>query len=219
MIRIVNVFTGMGNLIDHVGNVFRSTIGDCEITNIADDGILGVIIREETVTEDVARRVECLLQAAQIAKPDLIICTCSSVGEVADDVAKHSTIPIIRIDEPMARQALEISDRIAVMATLKSTIEPTCRLIERLAVEMGKSVTIERALLPEVMTAMRAGKQDEALEIVKKTSISLQERNGVLLMAQASLGMMKDSLQPQVKFQVLASPPICAEYIKKNYVI
>lgn len=218
MIRIVNIFTGMGPLVDHIGNVFRNTIGECEITNIADDGILGIIIKQEKVTDEVARRVECLLEAAQIAKPDLIVCTCSSVGEVAEAVAKQSSIPILRIDEPMAKKALETSDKIAVMATLKSTMEPTCSLLERVAVEMGKKITVERVLMPEVMTAMRSGKMDEAIEIVRTKSLILQEQYGVIMMAQASLGMMKESIQPQLTIPILASPEIFAEYVQKNYI-
>lgn len=217
MIKIVNIFTGLGGLIDYIGNTFRSTFGECEITNIVDDGILNLIIQKDDITEDIAQRVDFLLKAAQMADPDLIICTCSSVGEVAEDAAKHSTVPIMRIDEPMVRQALTISDRIAVMGTLKTTMNPTCRLVERLALEMGKSVVIEQVLMPEVTPALRAGKLDEALNLVKASAQEIQKNNGVLLMAQASLGMLRESLQPLVSIPVLASTPLCANYIRDNY--
>ena len=53
---------------------------------------------------------------------------CSSVGEVADsaqDVAKYIGVPIVRVDEEMCREAVRKGQRIGVMATLPTTLEPT----------------------------------------------------------------------------------------------
>jgi hypothetical protein len=213
----VNVFTGMGGLIDHIGIVFKQTIADVEISNIADDGILSTIIREETVSPSTAKRTECLLQAAELAKPDLIVCTCSSVGEAADAYAKKSGVPVLRIDYPLVLKALETGDRIAVMATLRSTLTPTSRLLERVAKEQGKNIRVEAVLVDGAMAALRAGDLKAASELVLAAAKDLQKRNGALLMAQASFDLMRAAIQPELAVPMLVSPPICAEYIRDHF--
>jgi len=214
--RIVNIFTGMGSLVDHISSQFRTVIGNAEISNIADDGILGAIIRDETVTDTTAKRVECLFRAAQLAKPDLIVCTCSSIGDVADSLAATSEIPILRIDYPMVCQALETSDRIAVLATLRSTLLPTTRLLERVAKDTGRDIHVEPILIDGAMAAMRAGDMERATALVLDAALDAQKRNGVLMMAQASFDLMRSSIQPKLKVPMLVSPPICAEYIRDH---
>ncbi|MEN6562262.1 MAG: aspartate/glutamate racemase family protein [Christensenella sp.] len=212
----MNVFTGMGGLVDHIGNQFRNTLDKVEISNIADDGILGAIIRDETVTETTAKRAECLFRAAQLAKPDLIVCTCSSIGDVADACAATSEIPILRIDYPLVSKALETSDRIAVLATLRSTLLPTTSLLERVARENGRKIQVESILINGAMDAMRAGKMDQAVALVLDVALDAQKRNGVLMMAQASFDLMRGSIQPKLSVPMLVSPPLCAEYIREH---
>ena len=214
--KIVYLFTGMGGLVDHINNQFRSTVENAEISSIADDGILGAIIRDETVTETTAKRVECLFRAAQLAEPDLIVCTCSSIGDVADSYAATSKIPILRIDYPMVCQALETSDQIAVLATLRSTLLPTTRLLERVAKDTGRKVHMEPILIDGAMAAMRAGNMEQAIALVLEAALDAQKRNGVLMMAQASFDLMRSSIQPKLKVPMLVSPPICAEYIRDH---
>ena len=213
--KIVNIFTGIGGLVDHVSTQFRSTIGEVEISNIVDDGILSAIIRDETVTETTAKRVECLFRAAQLAKPDLIVCTCSSIGDVADACATTSEIPILRIDYPMVCKALETSNRIAVLATLRSTLLPTTRLLERVARETEREIVIEPILIEGAMAAMRAGDMGKAVVLVLEAALDAQKRSGVLMMAQASFDLMRGSIQPKLDIPMLVSPPLCAEYIRK----
>ena len=215
--KIVNIFTGMGGLVDHISNQFRTVIGNVEISNIADDGILGAIIRDETVTETTARRVECLFRAAQLAKPDLIVCTCSSIGDVADSLAATSEIPILRIDYPMVYQALQTGSRIAVLATLRSTLLPTTRLLERVARDTGREIRVEPILIDGAMAAMRAGDMARATALVLDAALDAQNRNDVLMMAQASFDLMRGSIQPKLDVPMLVSPPICAEYIRNRF--
>ena len=61
-------------------------------------------------------------RAAQDSGTDLIFNQCSSVGEAADISSTMVKTPVIKVDEKMARVACETGNRIAVAATLKTTL-------------------------------------------------------------------------------------------------
>jgi hypothetical protein len=71
------------------------------------------------------------------AGADLIVCTCSTIG--ADAEAAPPGVPVLRLDRPMAEAAVAAGDRIAVVATVESTMEPTMALIRATA---GRPVTL-----------------------------------------------------------------------------
>ena len=63
--------------------------------------------------------------------------TCSSVGDVADYGNLYARIPVFRIDQPMAAEAVRNYDRIGVISTLPTTLDPTCRLLQNEAKKAG----------------------------------------------------------------------------------
>ncbi|MEU4621824.1 aspartate/glutamate racemase family protein [Actinoplanes sp. NPDC023801] len=85
---------------------------------------------------DLAKRLEELVAAGA----DLIVCTCSTIG--ADAEAMSGDVPVLRLDRPMAEAAVAAGDRIAVVATVESTLEPTLDLLRQTA---GRPVTLIRS--------------------------------------------------------------------------
>jgi hypothetical protein len=65
------------------------------------------------------------------AGADLIVCTCSTIG--ADAEAMSGEVPVLRLDRPMAEAAVTAGDRIAVVATVESTMDPTLDLLRESA--------------------------------------------------------------------------------------
>lgn len=63
----------------------------------------------------------------------MILNQCSSVGEVVDVAGQTIGIPYVRVDMPMAQKAVELGERITVVATVRSTLGPSVRLVKRAA--------------------------------------------------------------------------------------
>lgn len=92
-------------------------------------------------TAPAARLIGMYMKAAEEGV-DAMLNLCSSVGEVADsaqDVAKYIGVPIVRVDEEMCREAVRKGQRIGVMATLPTTLEPTKGTILRMARECNST--------------------------------------------------------------------------------
>lgn len=79
-----------------------------------------------------------MLKMAVEIQPDAILVACSTIGELVYTAAETTNIPVKRIDEKMCINAVEAGVTIGVAATLASTLNPTCSLIQSLAEEKGK---------------------------------------------------------------------------------
>jgi hypothetical protein len=78
----------------------------------------------------------------------VVVCTCSTLGGCAEDAGSALGAPILRIDRPMAEQAVAAGSPLLVVAALESTLAPTCALLHDTAQRRGLSPQI-RALVCE----------------------------------------------------------------------
>ena len=120
----------------------KEIIPDVAIVNIVDDSLLPEVRENDGVTQNVIRRICAYAVEAQQMGCDAILNQCSSVGEAADVAQELINIPYIKVDSPMAEKAAAIGGRIAVMATVPTTLGPSCRLVERAAKKLGTQAEV-----------------------------------------------------------------------------
>lgn len=121
--------------------VIKQLGSDVELLSLEDASILAEVREAGYVTTAPAARLIGMYMKAAEAGVDAMLNLCSSVGEVADcaqDAARYLGVPIVRVDEEMCREAVRKGQKIAVMATLPTTLEPTKNTINRVAREMGR---------------------------------------------------------------------------------
>ena len=119
-----------------------------DIVNVLDDSLLNDIKCSGRMSASV---IERFIQYACIAKnngSDALLLACSSLGKAADIARELLDIPLYKIDEPMADQAVESGNNILVLGTVKSTLEPTSDLIRSKRKSQEQSVTC--ILIPDV---------------------------------------------------------------------
>ncbi|MHC5705301.1 hypothetical protein OTC26_028190 [Streptomyces tirandamycinicus] len=76
----------------------------------------------------VADAVRAALAGAVAGGAAAVLCTCSTIGAVAERCAADVGVPVLRVDRPMAAAAAA-HRRIVVVATVASTVAPTVALI------------------------------------------------------------------------------------------
>ena len=133
-------------LIELVEQEVKKQLGDdVELYSLQDPSILADVRAAGYVTTAPAARLIGMYMKAAEEGVDAMLNLCSSVGEVADsaqDVAKYIGVPIVRVDEEMCREAVRKGQRIGVMATLPTTLEPTKGTILRMARECNRHVEL-----------------------------------------------------------------------------
>lgn len=148
-----------------------------------------------------------MIDSAETAGADAVLVTCSSIGPAVVFGQKLFDIPVIRVDEAMAEAAVRMGRRIGVMATLKTTLEPTIALLREKAKEAGIAIEIVESLCDGAFDAVLAG---DAITHDRILSDALRnEMNGVdvVVLAQASMArVVKTMPEGTLIMPVLSSP-------------
>jgi aspartate/glutamate racemase len=183
------------------------------IVNIVDDSLLKDTMAAGRVTAAVTRRLSQYMMIAQDMGADLILNACSSVREAADVASQLVSVPVAKIDTAMARHAVSSAGRIGVAATVQTTLDPTVRLIEQTAKDMGKTVSVTRKLCEGAFQALLAGDTSRHDEIVSRNLVELADSVDLIVLAQVSMGRVAGSLGDQVAVPVLTSPQLGMENV------
>ncbi|MFC4454204.1 aspartate/glutamate racemase family protein [Deinococcus sonorensis] len=178
---------------------------DVRVVNLLDDSLLPDVMRAGHLTPEVTARLKTYAESAVRAGADAVLCCCSSVGEAVEALGPELPVPFLRIDGPMAAEAVQRGERIGVIATVASTLEPTARLVERAAEQAGRPVQVERVLVEGAYTALIGGQPEQHDRLVTAALNDLAGRVDVVLLAQASMARLVPSLQPGGA-PVLSSP-------------
>ncbi|WP_432941999.1 aspartate/glutamate racemase family protein [Kribbella sp. CA-253562] len=153
--------------------------------HVADAELLATAVREG-VTEEVFARVRRHVRYLVEDGAAAVLVTCSSIGEAVEAAARDAEVPVLRVDAPMAEEAVRAAGdggRIAVLATLQATLGPTGRLLERAAA--GTGVTVAATVVEGAADARAAGDQDEHDRLVR-AAVETAEADAIVL-AQASM--------------------------------
>ncbi|UQN08933.1 aspartate/glutamate racemase family protein [Deinococcus sp. QL22] len=175
------------------------------LINLLDDSLLPDVMAAGHLTPAVTDRLKTYAEAAVNAGADAVMCCCSSVGEAVEAVGADLAVPFLRIDGPMAEEAVSLGERVGVIATVATTLEPTARLIERAAERATRPVQVERVLVAGAYDALMAGEPERHDELVTEALAGLTQRADVVVLAQASMARLIPALG-ELSVPVLSSP-------------
>jgi Asp/Glu/hydantoin racemase len=192
----------------------KEKLPNVDVFNIADDSLVKGIREAGSITATISRRVANYLESAELAGADYIMVTCSSIGPAVEAGAKLLSVPVLRVDQPMADQAVTTGKRIGVIATLSTTLEPTADLIQRRAAIAGKQVDLTSKLVEGAFEALMAGAGATHDAKVAAALKELSQQVDVIVLAQASMARVVDTLKPEDKrVPILASPNTAVDYL------
>lgn len=174
------------------------------------DGWLLATARRDGVTPAVHQAVQTHLRQLAATGAGAVLVTCSSIGEAAEAAASAVTIPVVRVDVAMADQAVQLASaagaggRIAVLATLTSTLGPTGRLVERAARAARRNIDVTADIVDGAAEAADAGDSARVDALVAAAVQRAGTRADAIVLAQASMAGAARSTE--VGVQVLSSP-------------
>ena len=187
---------------------------DVQVFNIVDDSLIKNVIKNGELKPETARRVVDYAASAEAAGADFILYTCSSIGAAVETAATLSKVPVLRVDQPMADKAVQTGSRIGVIATLPTTLNPTTDLVKRRAAVAGKDVKVVSKLCEGAFDALMSGDAATHDKMVAAALKELSSQVDVIVLAQASMARVVDTLdEADKKVPILASPGIAIEYL------
>ncbi|MGI4869894.1 MAG: aspartate/glutamate racemase family protein [Janthinobacterium lividum] len=185
-----------------------------QVFNIVDDSLIKNVIRDGELTPDGARRVVNYVGSAEAGGADYVLVTCSSIGAAVETAAGLTGIPVLRVDQPMADQAVQTGRRIGVIATLPTTLGPTSDLVRRRAALAGKEIELTAVLCEGAFEALMSGDAARHDAMVAAALKDLVTKVDVVLLAQASMARVVDTLDAADRVvPILASPGIAIRHL------
>ena len=197
--KVALIHTSPG-LLNDLKALFEEMLPDVEMINIIDDSLLEEVKKNGSVTPAVTKRICTYALTAQEMGAQLIMCQCSSVGKAGTVARNLLDVPYLKIDEPMAQEAVRLGEKIAVIGTVACTMEPSSSLVEEMAAKAGKQV--------KVTPYLADGGREHVLQTVRLAA----QLNDVIVLAQGSMAALVPLLSDIGK-PVLSSPRLALERI------
>jgi hypothetical protein len=195
--------------------LFAELIPEAKVHNLVDDSLLHDVMQNGGINARVISRMCAYVKAAASNGADLIFNQCSSVGEAADIAARLVSVPVLKVDAPMAERAVELGGKIGVVATVQSTMQPSCNLIRAKAAAAGKAVEIVEYLVDGALNVLiehndRARHNAMVMDSVRKAEAECD----VIVLAQGSMTVLLPELT-DIRKPVLTSPRLGVERARR----
>jgi hypothetical protein len=131
----------------------------------------------------VTGEVETLLRYAVAEGARAVLCTCSTIGAVAETAAAATGpgVRVLRVDRPMAAAAVAAGPRVVVLAALESTLAPTAALVEDEARRAGRPVTVRGVLADAAWPRFEAGDSDGYVRRVAAAADRVVDADAIVL--------------------------------------
>jgi hypothetical protein len=157
------------------------------------------------LTAEIRRRTAEAIKVEARKGPGVVLCTCSTVGPGADDARSSAEIPVLRIDRPMAEEAVGLGKRIVVCATVDTTIRPTLDLLDETARRLGREVELVPVIFEAARAKLVAGDFQGYARIIAEGLHGAAADADVIVLAQASMAPALD-LCGDIEVPILTSP-------------
>jgi len=201
-------------LVEVLGKLAKEILPEVRCVNIVDDSLLFDVMRKGKVDNRVTRRMCSYFLAAEEMQAQVALNACSTVGETVDVARSLVSIPIVKIDKPMAKLAIKNGRSIGIIATVPTTIGPTSRLIERKAKEIEKEVNIKSWLCKGAFELLMAGEIEKHDNMVMQCIQEAARQMDIVVLAQATMARLVPQLDRGLREKVLSSPRGGMEEVK-----
>ena len=199
-------------------SLFKKHAPDAQVFSIVDDSLIEEVKTVGHITPNLIGRMCAYFKIAESQGADLIFNQCSSVGEAAELAAKTVNVPMLRVDRPMAEKAVTMGRKIAVVATVASTVEPSVNIVKRAAAEAGADCEIIPYLIDGAMDILMNEGQERHNKYVMEVLKKCEDEVDVIVLAQGSMTVLIPELGV-IKKPVLTSPELgvmrAAEMLKE----
>lgn len=193
--------------------LLAARLPQARVFNMLDDSVLPQLRDNGADVAAVAPRWRQYARIAREQGADLILNACSSIGELCGPAEQELGIPVVRVDTAMAEQAVAGGSRVAVVATLASTLGPTTRLLAETARAQQRAVEVTPVLVEGAYAALVAGDRERHDELVAAALARAADEADHVVLAQASMARVLPRLAPRQQARCLASPELAVERV------
>ncbi|MEE9399390.1 MAG: aspartate/glutamate racemase family protein [Dehalococcoidales bacterium] len=217
MAQKVGMVHSVASLVPLFNELAAELLPGVEVIHLVDEGLLKDVLASGQLTPSMARRFGLLATFAEESGAEIVMLTCSSLAPLVDQSRDTVKVPLLKVDEAMADEAVGLGERIGVIATAYTTLKPTSDLIKERAALQDKKVAVEAVLCEGAFEALRRGELESHDRTVKEKLNELMEQVDVVVLAQASIARTVAQIpENERKVPILSSPRLGVQRLKEK---
>ena len=190
----------------------KQHLPEASIFHMVDESLIQETIRAGKLQRRTMLRVVEQVGSAVGAGADAVLVTCSSIGPAVTLAQQLFDVPVLRIDDAVAELAVQKVRRIGVLATLRTTMDPTTALLRQKAADVGRKVELVECLCEDAFPAVLAGDTETHDRLLRKALLEDLRGVDLIVLAQASMARVVATLEPgALKAPVLSSPELAVQ--------
>ncbi|MDA0787377.1 MAG: aspartate/glutamate racemase family protein [Proteobacteria bacterium] len=178
---------------------------EARISNLLEDGLFQWVNEAGGVVPEMYDAFQRLTDYAVGRGADGILYSCSAFRECIDACIGAFDIPMLKPNDAMIEAALDVGDRIAVLATVGPTITSISAEIEEMAQAAGRDVTLTSHMVDGAFEAMAAGDGGTHDRLVANAAAEIRDAD-VIVLAQFTLARAVPAVAAVTDIPVLNSP-------------
>lgn len=182
------------------------------LLNFMDESLIFELNETGIISKRMIRRLMNLVEKAEASGVDGILFTCSSFTPCVPQISELFDIPMLSADYSMLEKAVDMGERIGVIATVEAAGPITTKLLKGIAEEQGKMVDIQTEVISEAFQALQNGNRIKHDQLIQEKIFTLSSNCDVIVLAQFSMVRALDTLETKTK-PVLTSPEISVKSI------
>jgi aspartate/glutamate racemase len=203
-------------LVDAFSRWCADLLPGVRVLHILDQPMLERINERGATTAEDEERLAGHIALAEAIGADAVLVTCSTVSLCVDAVRGRFDVPVVKIDEAMAAEAVRLGNRIAVVATAQTTLAPSRALLLAEAARHGRPIEVTTRLVDAALPALLAGDAATHDRLVDAAVREEADRSDVVVLAQATMARVLDVIAGRpTPVAVLSSPHLALADVER----
>lgn len=190
---------------DPIHTAFAEIWPEAETINLLDDGLSIDRARSPDLNEQLIDRFVRLGEYAADMQADGILITCSAFGPAIDRLDARLSIPVLRPNEAMFREAIARGSHIGMLATFGPAVETMTAEFNEYVARTGSAATLTTVLVPDAIDLLKKGDALSHNRLVAAHASELAHCDAIML-AHFSTSRAAEAVREQVSVPVLTAP-------------
>ncbi len=198
-----------------IEKTFERLWPDADIINVLDETLSRNLAKAGEMTPELMARIDRLGKFSQDGGANAVLYSCSAFGEAIEAARANMDIPVLKPNEAMLKDAINIGEKILLAATFEPSIKPVLLELEEMASKMGKKVDARSCYASGALDALNHGE----FELHNRLIAEAVENSGpydVVLLSQFSMAQAQTAVSKVVTFPVLSSPGSAVAQLKQR---
>ncbi|PRY04494.1 aspartate/glutamate racemase family protein [Paraburkholderia sp. BL25I1N1] len=192
---------------------FRRLWPDAKVYSLLEDSLTADLNAVDGDVTSMAARIDALTRYAVDTGAQGVLFTCSAFGPAIEAAAIGQSVPVLKPNEAMVSEALDLGTRICIVATFQPALAPIAAEFSALAKSTARPVELHPVFVKDALAALQEGDARAHDELVAAACSNLSDCD-VICFAQFSMTGAALAAQGASGRTVLTTPDSAVKRLK-----